>query len=171
MSRLLAIAASRWTRLMLLALILLSLQTTVLNDLRPFGVMVPLMLLFAVAVGAVHGSEIGAIAGMVVGAMYDCVLTSPLGLSSLVFAAAAFCAGLLPYFVREPTWWSRLLAVAIFAALGEMLNPVVQGVIGFSGWLHPHVFVVGAVVAVMAGPIALILIPLSRWTLREAASR
>lgn len=171
MSRLLAIAASRWTRLMLLALILLSLQTTVLSDLRPFGVMVPLMLLFAVAVGAVHGSEIGAITGMVVGVMYDCVLTSPLGLSSLVFAAAAIGAGLLPYFVREPTWWSRLIAVATFAALGEMLNPVAQGIIGLSGWLHPRIFVIGFVVAVMAGLTAPILMPLSRWTLRESVSR
>ncbi len=171
MIRLLAIAASRWTRLVLLALILLSLQTTVLSDLRPFGVMVPLMLLFAVAVGAVHGSEIGAIAGMVVGVIYDCVLTSPLGLSSLVFAAAAIGSGLLPYFVREPTWWSRVIAVAVFGAVGEMLNPVAQGIIGFSGWLHPRVFIVAVVVAMMAGLIAPILIPLSRWTLREAARR
>ncbi len=133
--------------------------------------MVPLMLLFAVAVGAVHGSEIGAIAGMIVGVIYDCVLTSPLGLSSLVFAAAATGSGLLPYFVREPTWWSRVIAVAIFAALGEMLNPVAQGIIGYSGWLNPRVFIVAGVVAVMAGLIAPILMPLSRWTLREAARR
>ncbi len=167
----LAIAASRWTRLILLALILLSLQTTVLSDLRPFGVMIPLMLLFAVAVGAVHGSEIGAIAGMIVGAMYDCVLTSPLGLSSLVFAAAAIGAGLLPYFVREPTWWSRLITVAIFAALGEMLNPVVRGIVGLNDWLHPRIFFVGVVVAVMSAFVAPILMPLSRWTMRESASR
>ncbi len=133
--------------------------------------MVPLMLLFVVAVGAVHGSEIGAIAGMIVGVIYDCVLTSPLGLSSLVFAAAATGSGLLPYFVREPTWWSRVIAVAIFAALGEMLNPVAQGIIGYSGWLNPRVFIVAGVVAVTAGLIAPILMPLSRWTLREAARR
>lgn len=171
MNRLLAIVASRWARLVLVALILLSLQTTVLSDLRPFGVMVPLVLLFAVAVGAVHGSEIGAIAGMVVGAMYDCVLTSPMGLSSLVFSAVAMGAGLLPYFVREPTWWSRVIAVVVFGAVGEMLAPVAEGIIGFSGWLHIRVFFVAIVVAAMAGFFAPLLMPLSKWTLREAVRR
>ena len=54
---------SRWTRLVLVSLILLGLQTTVLNDMRPFGVMIPVMLLFAVTAGTLYGSEIGAISG------------------------------------------------------------------------------------------------------------
>jgi len=38
-ARLLRVLASRWTRLVLVASVLLGLQTTLLNDMRPFGVM------------------------------------------------------------------------------------------------------------------------------------
>lgn len=171
MNRLLVIAASRWTRLALVVLVLLSLQTTLLSDLRPFGVMAPLVLMFVVAIGAIHGAEVGAIAGMLVGVMYDCVLTSPMGLSCLVFSVAAMGAGLLPYFVREPTWWSRVVAVVVFTAIGEMLNPVALGIIGNNGWLQARVIFVAVIVALMAGIIAPLLIPLSRWTMREAVRR
>ena len=82
MNRVLVIASNRWTRLVLVALGLLGLQTTLLSQLRPFGVMLPVMLLFTVTAGTVHGSEVGAITGLVVGAMYDCVLTTPFGLAS-----------------------------------------------------------------------------------------
>lgn len=168
MNRVLTIAGSRWTRLALVALGLLGLQTTVLNELRPFGVMLPLMLLFAVATGTVHGSEVGAITGLVVGAMYDCVLTTPLGLASLVIGAAGYAAGLLPFFVREPTWWSRVLVVAVMSAIGEMLFPVAQGIIGFGGWLHLRVLWVAVVVALFSGVLAPLFVPLCRWTLHES---
>ena len=71
--RLLRIMGSRWTRLVLVSLVLLGLQTTVLNDMRPFSVMIPVMLLFAVTAGTLYGSEIGAISGLIIGVMYDCV--------------------------------------------------------------------------------------------------
>lgn len=39
----------------------------------------------------------GAISGLIIGVMYDFVLSTPLGLASLVFGAAAYVAGLLPF--------------------------------------------------------------------------
>ncbi|MEK7292683.1 MAG: rod shape-determining protein MreD, partial [Actinomycetota bacterium] len=139
MNRVLVIASNRWTRLVLVALGLLGLQTTLLSQLRPFGVMLPVMLLFTVTAGTVHGSEVGAITGLVVGAMYDCVLTTPFGLASLVIGSAGYASGLLPFFVREPTWWSRALVVAVASAFGEVMFPVAQWMVGLDGWLHPHV--------------------------------
>lgn len=167
MNRVLTIASNRWTRLVLVALGLLGLQTTLLSQLRPFGVMLPLMLLFAVTTGTVHGSEVGAITGLVIGAMYDCVLTTPFGLASLVIGTAGYLAGLLPFFVREPTWWSRALVVAVASAIGEMMFPVAQWVVGLDGWLQPHVFWIAAVAALFNGLLAPLFVPLSRWTLRE----
>lgn len=167
MNRILTVASNRWTRLVLVALGLLGLQTTLLNQLRPFGVMLPLMLLFAVATGTVHGSEVGAITGLVIGAMYDCVLTTPLGLASLVIGTAGYIAGLLPFFVREPTWWSRALVVAVVSGIGEMMFPVAQWMVGLGGWLRPHVLWVAAVAALFNGLLAPVFVPLCRWTLRE----
>ncbi len=170
MNRVLVIASNRWTRLVLVALILLGLQTTLFSDLRPFGVMLPLMLLFAVSAGAVHGSEVGAITGLVVGAMYDCVLTTPFGLASIVIGSAGYLAGLLVFFVREPTWWSRIIVVVVVSAIGESMFPVALSTVGFDGWLDSRVLWIAAVVAMFSVALGLLLVPLSRWTLHETAS-
>lgn len=166
--RLLQVMGSRWTRLVLVSLILLGLQTTVFNDMRPFNVMIPVMLLFAVAAGTLYGSEIGAIAGLIVGVMYDCVLSTPLGLASLVFGAAAYAAGLLPFFVREPTWWTRVITIGIVGAVGELAFPLAQSMVGLSGQFQPHVAGVFAFVIVVGMVIAPLLLPVCRWTLKES---
>ncbi len=160
--------ASRWTRLVLVSLILLGLQTTLLNDMRPFGVMFPVMLLFAITAGTLHGSEIGAISGLIIGVMYDGVLSTPLGLASLVFGAAAYAAGLLPFFVREPTWWTRAITIGVVGALGEIAFPLAQSMVGFSGHFQSHVIVVVVFVVVTGTAIAPLLLPVCRWTLKES---
>lgn len=159
--------ASRWTRLVLVSLMLLGLQTTVLNVMRPFEVMLPVLLLFAVAAGTLYGSEVGAIAGLIIGMMYDMVLSTPLGLASLVFGATAFMAGVLPYFVREPTWWTRAITVGVIGALGELAFPMAQSMVGFSGQLQPRVIVVVGLVAVAGTIGAPLLLLICRWTLKE----
>ncbi len=160
--------ASRWTRLVLVSLILLGLQTTLLNDMRPFAVMLPLMLLFAVAAGTLYGSEVGAISGLIIGVMYDCVLSTPLGLASLVFGATAFVGGMLPYLIREPTWWTRAITIGVVGALGELAFPIAQSMVGFSGQLQPHVIVVVGLVAVVGMFGAPLLLLVCRWTLKES---
>jgi rod shape-determining protein MreD len=159
--------ASRWTRLVLVSLILLGLQTTLLNDMRPFAVMLPLMLLFAVAAGTLYGSEVGAISGLIIGVMYDCVLSTPLGLASLVFGATAFVGGMLPFFVREPTWWTRAITIGVVGALGELAFPIAESMVGFSGQLQPHVIVVMGFVAIVGMVSAPLLLLVCRWTLKE----
>jgi rod shape-determining protein MreD len=167
MSRLLTIVSSRWTRLTLVALLLLGFQTTLLNDIRPFGVMVQVMLLLVAAAGTIYGSEVGAITGFVVGLMYDCVLATPLGLAGLVLGISGALAGGLPYFVREPTWWSRVLVVGAVSVVGELLIPVFQALVGIDGWLQPRAVLVALVVGgfnLLFAPLAIFV---SRWTLKE----
>ena len=165
--RFLRVMASRWTRLVLVGLIFLGIQTTVLSEMRPFGVMVQLMLLIGVTAGAIYGPEVGALSGLIVGLMYDCVLTTPLGLASLVVGGVSFGAGLLPFFVRDPSWWNRAIVIALFSAIGEILFPVAQGMSGFGGWVQPRMFVVALVVAAINLLLAPIVTPLIRWTLKQ----
>ncbi len=165
--RLISFVSNRWTRLVLVSLLLLGIQTTLLSDMRPFGVMVQAMLLLVAACGVVYGSEVGAIAGFVVGLMYDGVLATPLGLSGLVLGVTGAIAGTLLYFLREPTWWSRVLAVGAVSVVGELLFPLFQALIGIEGWLQPRAIRVALVVGVFNLLLAPLAIGLSRWTLKE----
>lgn len=153
---------------MLVTLVLLGLQTTLLSEMRPFGVMVQVMLLLVAAAGVVYGSEVGAIAGFVVGLIYDGVLSTPLGLAGLVLGVTGALAGSLLYFVREPTWWSRVLAVGVVSVVGELSFPVFQALVGVEGWLQPRALVVALVVGAFNLLLAPLAIPLSRWTLKES---
>ena len=69
--------------------------------------------------------------------------------------------------MREPTWWSRVLAVGAVSVLGELLFPLFQALIGIEGWLQPRAIRVALVVGVFNLLLAPLAIGLSRWTLKE----
>src|SRR6476659_5858483 len=93
-------------RLALVAFLVLSLQTTLVADLQPWGVTADLMLLGATAAGAVAGPQKGALAGFVFGLMFDLVLLTPFGMSPLVYGLAGFLAGTAVHtWTDDPAWW------------------------------------------------------------------
>ena len=159
--------SSRWTRLVLVLLIVISLQTTLFAELRPFGVAAQLVLLFVVVSGSINGSTIGALTGLIAGLMYDFVLPTPVGLTSLVLGLAGATAGLLVYFFREPTWWMRLITIGVVSLLGEVYYPLAQTVVGLDGWLQLRIIKVAIVVAVCNLVLSPIAIFVCRWTLTE----
>lgn len=160
------IVVSRWSRLVLVGLVVLGLQTTLFTDVRPFGVVAQLMLLIAVAAGVTYGFEVGAIAGLTLGFMYDCVLNTPLGLCSLVFGAAGAGAGALPFFIREPSWWLKIAGVAVATLVAELVFPFALSMVGIGGWVRPRMVLVAVgvtMINVVVAPLALII---GRWTLK-----
>ena len=159
--------SSRWTRLVLVLLIVISLQTTLFAELRPFGVAAQLVLLFVVVSGSINGSTIGALTGLIAGLMYDFVLPTPVGLTSLALGLAGATAGLLVYFYREPTWWMRLITIGVVSLLGEVYYPLAQTVVGLDGWLQFRIIKVAIVVAVCNLVLSPIAIFVCRWTLTE----
>jgi rod shape-determining protein MreD len=165
--RFLTIMSSRWSRLVLVMLFVIALQTTLFSDLRPFGVAAQLVLLFVIASGVNHGVAVGAMTGLIAGLMYDFVLPTPVGLVSLVLGLAGATAGLLIYFFRQPTLWMKVVAIAVCSVLGEIYYPLAQAVVGIDGWLQLRLIKVVIVVAicnVIFSPIAILL---SRWTLAD----
>lgn len=169
--RILRVVASRWFRLVLVVLVVMSLQTTFFSEVRPFGFAVQVVGIFVACAGCTHDVQTGALVGLVSGLMYDAVLATPLGVSALVFGALGAIGALLMQPFREPTWWLRLLAVSVAASLGEVLLPVVKSVVGLSGWLDTRVL--GAMLVTFAGSlvIAAPLVPVTRWTLQERIGR
>jgi len=170
MIRLLTIMSNRWTRLILVMLIVLSLQTTIFADLRPFGVAAQVVLLFVVAAGSIFGLAIGSLTGLIAGMMYDLILPTPVGLSSLAMGLAGATAGLLIYFFDQPTWWMRLIAIAVASVLGELFFPIAQSIVGIDGWLQLRVIKVSVVVAICNVIISPLAILICRWTLTERKS-
>jgi rod shape-determining protein MreD len=148
-------------------LIVISLQTTLFAEMRPFGVAAQLVLLFVVVSGSINGSTIGALTGLIAGLMYDFVLPTPVGLTSLALGLAGATAGLLVYFYREPTWWMRLITIGVVSLLGEVYYPLAQTVVGLDGWLHFRIIKVAIVVAVCNLVLSPIAIFVCRWTLAE----
>lgn len=167
MNRLLIIVENRYTRLVLIGLLFLSLQTTIFNEMRPFGVSIEVMLLLAAATGLAKGSETGAIAGFTVGLLYDMVLTTPLGLCAVVFSVVAYLAGLARTFVHEPTWWSRILTVMVTTAIGMVLLPIAFTITGAEGVFTTEIFAMVGVATLFNALLGLPVVWLCAWALKE----
>jgi rod shape-determining protein MreD len=165
--RFLIVAENRYTRLVLLGLLFLSLQTTIFNEMRPMGVSMEVMLLLAASTGLAKGSETGAIAGFVVGLLYDMVLTTPLGLCAVVFSMVAYLAGVAHSFVHEPTWWSKILTVTVTSAVGMVLLPIAFTVTGAEGVFTTDLWQMVVAVAVFNALLALPVVWLCSWALRD----
>jgi rod shape-determining protein MreD len=165
--RIVVVMENRYVRLFMVALLMLGLQTTLFNDLRPFGVCLQVMLLLAASAGLARGSETGAIAGFMVGLMYDLVLTTPLGVGAIVFAVVGYLAGYAHSFVHESTWWSRMLLAAIASVGGMILMPLALTIVGTSGVMTFSVFKIAIVVAIFNAAFCLPVERLCRWALAE----
>lgn len=165
--KILVVSENRFFRLVLVGLLFLALQTTLFNDIRPFGVSLEVMVLLAAASGLAAGSQTGAVAGFIVGFLYDMVLTTPLGLCAAVFALVGYLAGFVHSFVHEPTWWSRMLLAAGASAVGMLLLPLAFTLTGAEGILTFHVALVATVVAVFNAALSLPVSRVCKWILSE----
>lgn len=150
-------------RLFPVGLCVLAIQRTLLTELLPFGVVLQLVLALVVAAGAGAGPERGAIAGFVLGTMYDLAIGSPLGLTALVYALAGFTAGYVVTLTPTPPWWLCAIFAAFGAGVGEAAMPIGKLLIGEDGWVNRQMFTIVPVVAVFALLLSPILVPLGRW--------
>jgi rod shape-determining protein MreD len=111
------------------------------------------------------GSESGAIAGFMFGFMYDMVLTSPFGLSALVFGFAGYMAGGVNTFAYSPRWWFKMLSVGISSAAAVLIYPAASLVVGVDGLLQTRVLGVALTVGLFNAVLALPAVSLMRWAL------
>ncbi len=165
MKRFFAIIESPYLRALLIGFIVLSFQTTLFNTLRPFSVVMQVMLLCSAASGVAAGSESGAIAGFMFGFMYDMVLTSPFGLSALVFGFAGYMAGGVNTFAYSPRWWFKMLSVGISSFAAVLIYPAASLVVGVDGLLQTRVIGVAVTVGLFNAAFALPAVFMMRWAL------
>jgi rod shape-determining protein MreD len=165
--RIIAIAENAYARLFLIALVFLALQTTILNDMRPFDISLEIMILLAASAGLARGSEVGAIAGFMIGLMYDFVLTTPLGLGAAVFALVGYLAGLVHSFFHEPTWWSRVFLGAFASGIGMIMMAGAIALVGTDGIFTTKVLTIALVVASFNALFSLPTEKLCRWAMTK----
>lgn len=156
---------SAWLRMSLVMAVVLALQISLMPGLRIANATADLMLLFTVAGAMVVGPERGAVTGFFVGLMFDIFLTTPFGLSALVYCVTGWVVGRISVGVlRNSVVLPSLVvgacsAAAVLAYAGglRLIDDVV------TPWLTlARVVAVEASFNVLFAPIAL---RISRWAL------
>ena len=153
-------------RVIPIGMMLLALQKTLFVELKPFGVIIQIVLAFAACAGAAGGPERGAITGFTLGIMFDLAVGSPLGSSSITMGVAGYIAGWVDMIRIDTTWWLAAIFVGIGAGIGEAGVPVVRRFIGEEDAFVPEMAKIVPVVAVSAAAASVLLVPVSRWALR-----
>ena len=161
-----ALLTSSLTRIIPIGMMLLALQKTLFVELRPFGVIIQIVLAFAASAGAAGGPERGAITGFALGIMFDLAVGSPLGSTSITMGIAGYVAGWVDLIRIETTWWLAAIFVGIGAGTGEACVPVVRRFIGEEDAFVPEMARIVPVVAIAAAAASVVLVPLGRWSLK-----
>ncbi|CAN5489740.1 hypothetical protein BH24ACT5_BH24ACT5_02500 [soil metagenome] len=153
-------------RLVMVGLIVVALQQTLFVDLRPGGVTVQVVLALAAAAGAGGGPQKGALAGFVLGVMFDLRVGTPVGTSSITMGVAGFTAGYVQSITVDPQWWLSSLFVGLGTAIGEGLRPVVRRFVGDQQEYTLRIITVVVVVTAGALVMSPVLLPIGRWCMK-----
>lgn len=161
-----ALLTSSLTRIIPIGMMLLALQKTLFVELKPFGVIIQIVLTFAACAGAAGGPERGAITGFSLGIMFDLAVGSPLGSSSITMGVAGYIAGWVDLIRIDTTWWMAAIFVGVGAGVGEAGVPVVRRFIGEEDAFVPEMARIVPVVAIAAAAASVLLVPVGRWALK-----
>lgn len=153
-------------RLLLAGIVLLALQRTMFEDIRPAGITLQVMLALAAAAGAAAGPQKGALAGFVMGLLYDLNVGTPLGSSSIAMGVGGYVAGYTMSITVRPPWWLAALFTGLGAAVGEALIPLIRQFVGENHSFEPHYGLAVGVVAAGAAVMSPLLVPIGRWCMR-----
>lgn len=150
-------------RLVPVGLVALSIQRVVFAAHPVFGVKLQFVLALVVAAGAGGGSDRGAVAGFVLGLLYDASGNTPLGLMALAYGLGGMTAGYVHTFTPDPQWWLASIFAFFGAAVGEVAVPIAEVITGERGWITGSVRVTVPVVATFAALMCPLLMPVGRW--------
>jgi len=132
-----------------------------------FGVTPEVVLLTTIGIALIGGPERGAIAGFVGGFVFDCTVTTPFGMSALVYASVGYVVGGLQYAVLGSTWYTPLFVAGIASALGTLAYGILGGLAGNFDWLTPRLVLVAFIVGLLNTGLAVVGLPITRWSQGE----
>jgi rod shape-determining protein MreD len=147
----------RLVGLPLLVFTAIVLQRTGVGQVTIDGVHPDLVMLMVAAIGVWRGREVGAVSGFFAGLVVDTFLTTPFGISALVYTVVGYLAGEIERRDDEPAFALKILTVGLASLAGEGLSAIVLYLLGLPDPMKPHL-VVGVVIV---GGVNLVLAPLA----------
>lgn len=143
-----------WARAALVVLVALVIQVTFLSRFSFEGARPDVMILLAVMAGYRLGPERGALVGFAAGLSFDIVLSTPLGLSALIYTVVGYATGATTAGMVRTSRWAASAIAAAGSAVGMLLYALVGAVLGEPTFAGPSlasiVVLVAAVNAVLA---------------------
>jgi len=156
-------------RLATVLIVTLLLQVSLMATFSFDGARPDLMILVAVVGGFVGGAERGAVVGFAAGLTYDIVLTTPFGLSALVYTLVGYSVGAVGASVVRSAAWIGPVVVAAGSAAGMVLYAVVAAVLGQAAFSGPPLTAIVVVVAAVNTALAPLMVRAMRWARRDDA--
>ncbi len=151
-------------RLPIMFVAALLLQTTVLARMRVFGVMPDVMLLVAICGGITAGATRGATLGFASGMLIDLFLSTPLGLSALVFTLVGYAVGVANTGVLRSAWYIPVLTAGAASVAGVVLYALVGSMLG-ERMIDGHLVTIAAVVGLWNAVLSPIAVKFVDWSL------
>ncbi len=140
-------------------------QLCVLDLVRVGGASPDLVLAAAAAVGIVGGAERGAVGGFLAGLALDLASSIPFGLAALTGSITGYAVGAAERSVVRARWWLPVAVVAAAGAAGTALFAVLGELLGRAAPDPLEVLGTAAVVGLLNGLLAPVLLPVARWVL------
>ena len=152
-------------------LVTLVVQVSLFSRFSMDGARPDVMVLVVVAAAFVMGPERGATVGFVAGLAFDVVLTTPFGLSALVYTLVGWGAGSVGLSLVRTSWWIAPMLFGLASGAAMVVYAVVGEIFGQATLRGPDL---GAIVVLVAGLNA-VLAPLAlrcaRWVRVDESDR
>lgn len=156
-----------WARAGLVVFVALMVQLTVVNEIRIWGVTGSLLVVTPVAAGLVAGPVPGALVGFAAGLLLDAFLTTPFGLTALVWTIVGHAVGVSSRnLIRSsPVAIVGFAAVSAVAAIGAFV--VVGYLLGQTHLFAAPLLRIALVGGLVASIAVFAVLPPMRWALTD----
>jgi len=158
------------TRVTLVVALFVTVQQTVMLDLRLGTVHPDIMVLLPILAGLVAGPGTGASMGFGAGLAADLFLPTPFGLSALVGCLVGFAVGLATIPLDRTSWWLPM-TTAVLASIAYLATYALLGsILGEPQMLHVDLTRIVVVVSVVNFVLAVPATRMVGWALPEVST-
>lgn len=144
-------------------MVMLVLQVSLFSRFSYEGARPDVMILLVVASAFVCGPERGAVVGFAAGLAFDVVLTTPFGLTALVYTLVGWAAGSIGLSLVRTSWWIAPVMFGVTSGAAMVVYAVVGEIFGQPTLKGPALTAIVVVVAGVNAVLAPLALRCARW--------